>query len=126
LSSSDTSINELVILTEGMVVVTLPFICILVSYGHIGATILKSSSVRGLLKAVSTCGSHLCAVSLYYGTIIGLYFAPSSNNTNDKDVFVAVMYTLVIPMSNPFIYSLRNQDMKGALGNILSRRTLSV
>ncbi|XP_032757783.1 olfactory receptor 50-like [Rattus rattus] len=121
LSSSDTTINELVILPVGTVVITVPFICILVSYGHIGVTILKTPSIKGICKALSTCGSHLCVVSLYFGAIIGLYLVPSYNNTNDKDVIVAVMYSLVTPMLNPFIYSLRNRDMKGALRNILSR-----
>jgi olfactory receptor len=125
LSGSDTTINELVILTLAVAVITVPFICILVSYGHIGATILKTPSIKGLCKALSTCSSHLSVVSLYYGAIIGLYFIPSSNNTNDKDVTVAVLYTLVTPMLNPFIYSLRNQDMKGALEYIL-RRTFSM
>ncbi|XP_023557364.1 olfactory receptor 50-like isoform X1 [Octodon degus] len=126
LSSSDTTINELVILTVGVVVITLPFICILVSYGHIGATILKAPSIKRICKALSTCGSHLSVVTLYYGAIIGLYFFPSSNNTKEKEVIVAVLYTLITPMLNPFIYSLRNQDMKGALGNILSKRIFSV
>ncbi|KAM4876468.1 uncharacterized protein RHO17_006309 [Thomomys bottae] len=126
LSSSDTTVNELVILTVGTVVITLLFLCILVSYGHIGATILRAPSVKGICKALSTCGSHLSVVSLYYGAIIGLYFFPSPRNTNDKDVIMAVLYSLVIPMLNPFIYSLRNQDMKGALGNILSRRNFSL
>uniref|UniRef100_A0A8C6R5Q8 Olfactory receptor n=2 Tax=Nannospalax galili TaxID=1026970 RepID=A0A8C6R5Q8_NANGA len=121
LSSSDTTINELVIFPVGTVVITVPFICILVSYGRIGATILKTPSIKGICKALSTCGSHLSVVSLYYGAIMGLYFVPSSNDTNDKDVIVTVMYTLFIPMLNPFIYSLRNRDMKGALRNILSR-----
>ncbi|XP_031229212.1 olfactory receptor 50-like [Mastomys coucha] len=125
LSSSDTTINEMVILLLGMVVINLPFICILVSYGRIGVTILRTPSIKGVCKALSTCGSHLSVVSLYYGAIIGLYFVPSSNNTNDKDVIVAVMYSLVTPMLNPFIYSLRNRDMKGALRNILSRRLCS-
>ncbi|XP_005874700.2 PREDICTED: olfactory receptor 50-like [Myotis brandtii] len=123
LSSSDTTVNELLILTVGVVVITVPLICILVSYGRIGATILKVPSTKGICKALSTCGSHLSVVSLYYGAIIGLYFFPSSNNSNNKDVIVAVLYTLVTPMLNPFIYSLRNRDMKGALGSILSRGT---
>uniref|UniRef100_A0A8C6G7T4 Olfactory receptor n=1 Tax=Mus spicilegus TaxID=10103 RepID=A0A8C6G7T4_MUSSI len=122
LSSSDTTINELVILVLGNVVITLPFICILVSYGYIGVTILKTPSIKGIRKALSTCGSHLCVVSLYYGSVIGLYCVPSSNNTNDKDAIVATMYTVVTPMLNPFIYSLRNRDMKRALRNILSRK----
>jgi olfactory receptor len=125
LSSSDTTMNDLVILTVGVVVITVPFICILVSYSHIGATILRTPSIKGICKALSTCGSHLSVVALYYGAIIGLYFIPSSNNINDKDVIVSVLYTLVTPMLNPFIYSLRNQDMKGALGNILSRGSFS-
>ncbi|EHB03459.1 Olfactory receptor 1J2 [Heterocephalus glaber] len=126
LSSSDTTINDLVILIVGSMVMTLPFMCILVSYGHIGATILRAPSIKGICKALSTCGSHLSVVTLYYGAIIGLYFFPSSNNTNDKDVIVAAVYTLVTPMLNPFIYSLRNQDMKSALGNLLSRGKFSV
>uniref|UniRef100_A0A5F9CNE6 Olfactory receptor n=1 Tax=Oryctolagus cuniculus TaxID=9986 RepID=A0A5F9CNE6_RABIT len=119
LYSSDTSVSELVILTVGTVVITLPFICILVSYGYIGATILRTPSIKGICKAFSTCGSHLSVVSLYYGAIIGLYFFSSSSTTSDKDVIVAVLYSLVTPMLNAFIYSLRNQDMKGALGNLL-------
>ncbi|XP_076699252.2 olfactory receptor 1J21-like [Callospermophilus lateralis] len=126
LSSSDTSINELVIFIIGSMVIAVPFICILVSYGHIGATILRRPTIKGIYKALSTCGSHLSVVSLYYGTIIGLYYLPSSNNADDLDVIVSVLYVLVTPMLNPFIYSLRNQDMKGALRNILSRGTFSV
>ncbi|XP_036771300.2 olfactory receptor 50-like [Manis pentadactyla] len=125
LSSSDTTVNERVIMTVGVVVITLPFICILVSYGHIGATILRVPSTRGICKALSTCSSHLSVVSLYYGAIIGLYFFPSSSNSDDKDVIVAVLYTLVTPMLNPFIYSLRNRDMKGALENMFSRGIFS-
>ncbi|XP_016040478.2 olfactory receptor 1J21-like [Erinaceus europaeus] len=125
LSSSDTTVNELLIFTAGVVVITVPFICILVSYGHIGASILRVLSFKGILKALSTCGSHLTVVSLYYGSIIGLYFFPSSNNSNNKNVIVALLYTLVTPMLNPFIYSLRNQDMKGALGNVLCKGRFS-
>ncbi|XP_076784736.1 olfactory receptor 1J21-like [Arvicanthis niloticus] len=125
LSGSDTTINELVILVLGNVVITLPFICILVSYGCIGVTILKIPSIKGIYKTLSTCGSHLCVVSLYYGAIIGLYFVPSSNNTNQQDVTVAVMYNVITPMLNPFIYSLRNRVMKRALRNIFSRRLCS-
>ncbi|XP_012410774.1 olfactory receptor 50-like isoform X2 [Trichechus manatus latirostris] len=125
LSSSDTSTNELIILTVGGVVITLPFICILVSYGHIGATILRVPSTKGICKALSTCGSHLSVVSLYYGAIIGVYVSPLSSDSNSKGVIVAVFYALVTPMLNPFIYSLRNRDMKGALGNILGRGKFS-
>uniref|UniRef100_A0A8D1C1T9 Olfactory receptor n=1 Tax=Sus scrofa TaxID=9823 RepID=A0A8D1C1T9_PIG len=115
LSCSDTSLNELVIFTVGLAVITLPLMCILISYGCIGATILKVPSTRGICKALSTCGSHLSVVSLYYGTIMGVYFSPFSSTSNDKDIITSVMYTVVTPLLNPFIYSLRNRDMKRAL-----------
>uniref|UniRef100_A0A8D1QTD2 Olfactory receptor 1J4-like n=1 Tax=Sus scrofa TaxID=9823 RepID=A0A8D1QTD2_PIG len=121
LSCSDTSLNELVIFTVGLAVITLPLICILVSYGHIGATILKVPSTKGICKALSTCGSHLSVVSLYYGTIIGLYFVPSSSASSPKDTISSVMYTVVTPLLNPFIYSLRNRDMKGALEKLFHK-----
>ncbi|KAM6170591.1 olfactory receptor 1J4-like [Rhynchocyon petersi] len=125
LSCSDTSLNEMVIFTVGVAVITVPLICILISYGHIGATILKAPSTKGFCKALSTCGSHLSVVSLYYGTIIGLYFFPSSSNSNDKDIIASVMYTVVTPLLNPFIYSLRNRDIKGALERLFNRATVS-
>ncbi|XP_010616563.1 olfactory receptor 50-like [Fukomys damarensis] len=125
LSSSDTTINQVVILIVGTVIIILPFLCILVSYGRIGATILRTSSIRGIRKALSTCGSHLCVVSLYYGGIIGIYLLPSSSNSNQKDIIISVLYSVVTPMVNPFIYSLRNQDMKRALKNLLSRGIFS-
>uniref|UniRef100_A0A8D2C3C9 G-protein coupled receptors family 1 profile domain-containing protein n=1 Tax=Sus scrofa TaxID=9823 RepID=A0A8D2C3C9_PIG len=121
LSCSDTSLNELVIFTVGLAVITLPLTCILVSYGHIGATILKIPSTKGICKALSTCGSHLSVVSLYYGTIIGLYFVPSSSTSSAKDIISSVMYTVVTPLLNPFIYSLRNRDMKGALEKLFHK-----
>uniref|UniRef100_A0A671FXK4 Olfactory receptor n=1 Tax=Rhinolophus ferrumequinum TaxID=59479 RepID=A0A671FXK4_RHIFE len=121
LSCSDTSLNELLIFTAGLAVITLPLICILISYGRIGATILKVPSTKGICKALSTCGSHLTVVSLYYGTIIWLYFLPSSNTSSDNNIIATVMYTVVTPMLNPFIYSLRNRDMKGALEKLINR-----
>uniref|UniRef100_A0A8C9DCT5 Olfactory receptor n=1 Tax=Prolemur simus TaxID=1328070 RepID=A0A8C9DCT5_PROSS len=125
LSCSDTSLNQLVIFTAGLTAIMLPFLCILVSYGHIGVTILQVPSTKGIFKALSTCGSHLSVVTLYYGAIIGLYFLPSSSNTNDKNIIASVIYTVVTPMLNPFIYSLRNKDMKGALRKLLSKKTYS-
>uniref|UniRef100_A0A4X1V5T5 Olfactory receptor n=1 Tax=Sus scrofa TaxID=9823 RepID=A0A4X1V5T5_PIG len=121
LSCSDTSINELVIFVAGVAIIILPLNCILVSYGCIGITILKVPSTKGICKALSTCGSHLSVVSLYYGTIIGLYFAPSSKTSSDKDIVASVMYTVVTPLLNPFIYSLRNRDMKGALEKLFHK-----
>ncbi|XP_023442715.3 olfactory receptor 1J1 [Dasypus novemcinctus] len=125
LSCSDTSINQLTIFTAGLAAIMFPFLCILVSYGHIGVTILRVPSTKGICKALSTCGSHLSVVTLYYGAIIGLYFLPSSSNTNDKNIIASVLYVVVTPMLNPFIYSLRNKDMKGALRKLLSKKTYS-
>ncbi|XP_058550223.1 olfactory receptor 1J1-like [Neofelis nebulosa] len=122
LSCSDTSLNQLVIFTAGLTAIMLPFLCVVVSYGHIGATILRVPSTKGICKALSTCGSHLSVVTLYYGAIIGLYFLPSSNNTNNKNLIASLMYTVVTPMLNPFIYSLRNKDMKGALRKLFCGR----
>nr|XP_015292240.2 olfactory receptor 1J1 [Macaca fascicularis] len=121
LSCSDTSLNQLAIFTAGLTAIMLPFLCILVSYGHTAVTILQIPSTNGICKALSTGGSHLSAVTLYYGTIIGLYFLPPSSNTNDKNIIASVIYTVVTPMLNPFIYSLRNKDIKGALRKLLSR-----
>ncbi|XP_004452042.2 olfactory receptor 1J4-like [Dasypus novemcinctus] len=124
LSCTDTSLNEFIIFTVGVAVISLPLICILVSYGCIGATILKVPAPKGICKALSTCGSHLSVVSLYYGTIIGLYFFPSSSTSNNNDIVASVMYTVVTPLLNPFIYSLRNKDIKGALERLFSRATV--
>ncbi|XP_049753203.1 olfactory receptor 1J4-like [Elephas maximus indicus] len=115
LTCSDTSLNELVIFTEGGVLVLLPLSVILGSYVIIGATILKVPSTKRICKALSTCGSHLFVVFLYYGTLAIIYFLPSSNNSKIKDIIASVMYTVVTPMLNPFIYSLKNRDMKLAL-----------
>ncbi|XP_036041211.1 olfactory receptor 1J4-like [Onychomys torridus] len=125
LSCSDISHNELVIFTAGTAVITLPLICILISYGRIGTTILKISSTKGICKALSTCGSHLSVVSLYYGAIIGLYLIPSSSSSSDKDIVASVMYTVVTPLLNPFIYSIRNQDVKEALKKLFNRAAIS-
>ncbi|XP_042529736.1 olfactory receptor 1468-like [Dipodomys spectabilis] len=122
LACSDTHVNELVIFIMGGLVVVIPFLLITVSYARIISSILKVPSSRGIHKVLSTCGSHLSVVSLFYGTIIGLYLCPSADNSTLKETVMAMMYTVVTPMLNPFIYSLRNRDMKGALGRILSRK----
>ncbi|XP_061012068.1 olfactory receptor 1J4-like [Dama dama] len=114
-SCSDTSLNELLILTEGGLIFTLPLGGILASYIHMAAIILKVPSFTRIFKALSTCGSHLFVVFLYYGTIAGVYYFPSSGNSKVKDIVASLMYMVVTPMLNPFIYSLRNKDMKHAL-----------
>ncbi|XP_075797866.1 olfactory receptor 1f45-like isoform X2 [Microtus pennsylvanicus] len=116
LSCSDTHLNELMILFVAGLLMIAPFVCILISYILIACAILRVSSPRGRWKAFSTCSSHLAVVCLFYGTIISLYFNPSSSRSAGRDMAAAMMYTVVTPMLNPFIYSLRNKDMKGALG----------
>uniref|UniRef100_A0A2K5IW53 G-protein coupled receptors family 1 profile domain-containing protein n=1 Tax=Colobus angolensis palliatus TaxID=336983 RepID=A0A2K5IW53_COLAP len=86
------------------------------------SSILKVPSSKGICKAFSTCGSHLSVVSLFYGTVIGLYFCPSANSSTLKETVMAMMYTVVTPMLNPVIYSLRNRDMKGALERVICKR----
>ncbi|XP_016066554.1 PREDICTED: olfactory receptor 1J4-like [Miniopterus natalensis] len=113
LSCSDISVNKLLIFTEGGVIFFLPLGIVLGSYIRIGAIILRVPSNKRLFKAFSTCGSHLFVVSLYYGTAAGVYFLSSS--WDSKDTTASVMYAVVTPMLNPFIYSLRNRDMKQAL-----------
>ncbi|XP_059010174.1 olfactory receptor 1F1-like [Mustela lutreola] len=120
LSCSDTYLNEMMILTEGSLIMITPFICILASYVRITCAILRVPSTKGRWKAFFTCGSHLAVVSLFYGTIIAVYFNPLSSHLADTDTAAAVMYTVVTPMLNPFIYSLRNRDIKGALGKVVT------
>jgi olfactory receptor len=126
LSCSDTQLNQLMILTEGALIMVTPFVCILASYIHISCAVLRVPSTKGRWNAFSTCGSHLAVVGLFYGTIIAVYFNPSSSRSAEKDTMATVLYTVVTPMLNPFIYSLRNRDLKGALRRVVSRRTFSV
>nr|XP_060465533.1 olfactory receptor 1468-like [Panthera onca] len=122
LSCSDTSVNELLAFTEGSLVIMSPFILIIVSYVHITRAVLRVPSRGGRHKVFSTCGSHLTVVALFYGTAISVYIRPSSTYSVTKDSVVTVIYTVVIPMLNPFIYSLRNKDMKQALRKLTRRK----
>lgn len=114
LSCSDTHVNELVVYTLGSLLFVTPFLLISLSYVRIFSAILRLHSPQSKMKAFSTCGSHLAVVSLFYGTLFGVYLRPSSSYTVEDSV-ATVLYALVAPMLNPFIYSLRNKDMKGAL-----------
>ncbi|KAM6224207.1 olfactory receptor 1F1-like [Rhynchocyon petersi] len=120
LSCSDTFINDLVVFTVGGLIFLTPFTCIIVSYGYIFSKVLKLPSVQGIRKALSTCGSHLTVVSLFYGAILGVYMRPSSSYSV-QDTVATVMFTVVTPLVNPFIYSLRNRDMKGVLRKLITR-----
>ncbi|CAH6785948.1 olfactory receptor 1468 [Phodopus roborovskii] len=126
LACSDIHINELMIFIFGGLASVVPFLLIIVSYVKIICSILKVSSTRVIHKVFSTCGSHLSVVSLFYGTIIGLYIFPSTNNSTVKETVMALMYTVVTPMLNPFIYSLRNRDIKEALIRVFCKKNISL
>ncbi|XP_004714956.2 olfactory receptor 9G1 [Echinops telfairi] len=95
-----------------------PTVLILASYLFIIATILKIRSTQGRLKAFSTCSSHLISVTLYYGSILYIYCHPRSSDSMERDKIVSTFYTVVFPMLNPMIYSLRNKDVKEALNKL--------
>jgi olfactory receptor len=126
LTCSDIHINELMILVLGGLTMVIPFLLIVVSYVQIVSSILNISSARVIQKIFSTCGSHLSVVSLFYGTIFGLYLCPSANNSTVKEIVMAMMCTVVTPMLNPFIYRLRNRNMKEALIRVLFKKKISL
>ncbi|XP_068946985.1 olfactory receptor 9G19-like [Petaurus breviceps papuanus] len=96
-----------------------PIMFILASYLFIIVSILKIRSTQGQLKAFSTCSSHLISVTLYFGSILYIYYRPKSSYSLEQDKIVSLFYTVVFPMLNPMIYSLRNKDVKEALRKLL-------
>ena len=119
ISCADTFVNENVMfILSGLIIVSTTTI-ILVSYGYILSTVLKIPSTQGRSKTFSTCGSHIVAVSLFYGTVFFMYAQPGSISSPKQNKIVSVFYTLIIPMLNPLIYSLRNRDVKDAVQKIL-------
>nr|XP_004672033.1 olfactory receptor 5V1 [Jaculus jaculus] len=115
LSCGDTSINELVLLVIGVFIGWAPFLGIILSYLCIISTILRIHSSEGRQKAFSTCASHLLIVLLYYGSSIFTYVRPISTYSLAKDRLISVLYSIVTPMLNPLIYTLRNKDIRNAL-----------
>ncbi|XP_051847202.1 olfactory receptor 8D1-like isoform X2 [Antechinus flavipes] len=118
LSCSSTYINELLVMIIGGFNLLTTTLLIWISYTFILVNILRISSAKGRYKAFSTCGSHLAAVSVFYVSILIMYYIPSSNSVSQENV-ASVFYTTVIPMLNPLIYSLRNKDVKDALRKIM-------
>ena len=121
LSCSDVSTVEIIpsISSGSIIVVTVSVIAL--SYICILSTILKVRSTEGRRKAFSTCTSHLTAVTLYYGMITFIYVMPKSSYSVDQNKVLSVFYTVLIPMLNPLIYSLRNRDVKEALRKAMFR-----
>ncbi|KAM8971562.1 olfactory receptor 5W2-like [Sarcophilus harrisii] len=121
LSCSDTHINELMLFIIFGFIETVTISGILISYCYIFLSVLKVCSTEGRIKAFSTCISHLTVFTLYQGTVLFMYFRTSSSYSLDQDKMTSLFYTLVIPMLNPLMYSLRNKDVKEALGKLKNK-----
>ncbi|XP_044537840.1 olfactory receptor 5W2-like [Gracilinanus agilis] len=121
ISCSDTHVNELVIFTVFGFIEMVTISVILMSYCYIILSVLKIHSTEGRWKTFSTCTSHLAVVTIFQGTVLFMYFRPSSAYSLDQDKMTSLFYTLVIPMLNPLIYSLRNKDVKGAMKKLKNK-----
>ncbi|XP_078528008.1 olfactory receptor 5AR1-like [Lissotriton helveticus] len=115
LSCSDTFVGKTMIFAVGFIFGFTSLLIMFISYAYIIAAILRISTNEGRPKAFSTCGSHMTVVLLFYGTALFMYLRLPSSDSGMQDKVVSVFYTLVNPMLNPMIYSLRNQEVKGAL-----------
>ncbi|CAD7685654.1 unnamed protein product [Nyctereutes procyonoides] len=121
IACSDTLINNILIYFATSVFGGIPLCGIIFSYTQIVSSVLRMPSAGTKYKAFSTCGSHLSVVSLFYGTGLGVYISSALTSSSRNTAVVSMMYTVVPQMMNPFIYSLRNRDMKGALRKLISR-----
>ncbi|XP_058383225.1 olfactory receptor 5B21 [Diceros bicornis minor] len=121
LSCSNTCISELVVYFAMSFNVFFTLLVILISYLFIYIVIQRMRSAEGRKKAFSTCASHLTAVSIFYGPIIFMYLHPNSSQSMDTDKIASVFYSVVIPMLNPLIYSLRNKEVKNTVWKILNK-----
>ncbi|KAE8578710.1 hypothetical protein XENTR_v10023738 [Xenopus tropicalis] len=122
LSCSDTSMVELEVSLLSTTPTIFPFLFIIVTYCCIIRSILRMPSLKGKEKAFSTCSSHLGVVSMYYMTIIMVYVMPNKGHSKTRNKVVSLLYTMLTPFLNPIIYSLRNQEIKSALGGLLKRK----
>ncbi|MBZ3877690.1 Olfactory receptor 7A10 [Sciurus carolinensis] len=123
LACSDTFLNDVVMYFALVLLVTCPLAGILYSYSKIVSSIRAISSAQGKYKAFSTCASHLSVVSLFYSTGLGVYLSSAAAHSSHSSSTASVMYTVVTPMLNPFIFSLRNKDVKRALKSIFGGKT---
>jgi olfactory receptor len=122
LSCSNIFINEVVVLCLSAFNIFVPTLTILGSYIFIIVSILHIRSTEGRSKAFSTCSSHISAVAVFFGSLAFRYLHPSSVSSKDQGKVSSVFYTIVVPMLNPLIYSLRNKDVKTALNSFLKKR----
>uniref|UniRef100_A0A8C4Y5C0 Olfactory receptor n=1 Tax=Gopherus evgoodei TaxID=1825980 RepID=A0A8C4Y5C0_9SAUR len=124
LACGDTSRNEMIVFMVALFFVTFPFMLILMSYVCIISTILRVPSGAGRRKSFSICCSHLMVVTLFFGSVSIMYLKPNSSYSPDTDKFLSLSYTVITPLLNPIIYSLRNKEVKGAFWRM--RNTLRV
>ncbi|XP_073438937.1 olfactory receptor 5AP2-like [Dendrobates tinctorius] len=125
LSCSDISLNKHVLIVTDLILGLICIILIFISYLFILFAILNIRSAEGKKKAFSTCASHITVVLLFYGTLIFAYFKPADESSNlDKEI--AVFYTIVIPMLNPILYSLRNKEVKQSIQKVILRKILTM
>ncbi|XP_030189545.1 olfactory receptor 8G1-like [Lynx canadensis] len=122
LSCSSTYINEVVVLCFSAFNILAPSLMILSSYIFIMASILRIRSTEGRCKAFSTCSSHISAVAVFFGSAAFMYLQPSSVSSMNQGKVSSVFYTIIVPMLNPLIYSLRNKDVRVVLNKILEKR----
>jgi olfactory receptor len=122
LSCKDTSLTETIALATSSAVTLVPFFLITASYSCILTAILRISSGTGRRKAFSTCSSHLTVVTVFYGTLIATYLVPSANSSQCLRKGFSLLYTVLTPMFNPIIYSLRNRDIYEALKKLLRKK----
>ncbi|XP_006877666.1 PREDICTED: olfactory receptor 8H1-like [Chrysochloris asiatica] len=121
LSCTDTRNVEIIIFIFAGITLVASLIIVSMSYVPILSTILKINSTAGKRKAFSTCASHLLGVTIFYGAMIFTYLKPNSSYTLGKDQVASVFYTIVVPMLNPLIYSLRNKEVKNALIRVMQK-----
>ncbi|KAM8936290.1 olfactory receptor 2G6 [Lycaon pictus] len=124
LACVDTTINEIELFVASVIFLIVPVSLILVSYGFITKAVLRIKSAAGRRKAFGTCSSHLIVVIIFYGTIIFMYLQPAKSSSKNQGKFVSLFYTIVTPVLNPIIYTLRNKDVKGALRTLVMRNVL--
>uniref|UniRef100_A0A4W2DBJ2 G-protein coupled receptors family 1 profile domain-containing protein n=1 Tax=Bos indicus x Bos taurus TaxID=30522 RepID=A0A4W2DBJ2_BOBOX len=120
MSCEDTMLVEALAFVLGVALLLVPLSLILISYGMITVAVLRIKSAAGRKKAFNTCSSHLTVVILFYGTIIYMYLQPA-NTSQDQGKFLTLFYCLVTPTLNPFIYTLRNKDVKWAMRKVLGK-----
>ncbi|XP_032755242.1 olfactory receptor 5AC1-like [Rattus rattus] len=121
ISCTDPTINMLVVLICSIFIQGFTFANIVVSYSRVLFAILRKKSEKGRSKAFSTCSAHLLSVFLFYGTLFLIYILPGSEPAEDKEQLFSLFYTIIIPLLNPFIYSLRNKEVLGALRRLIKK-----